>query len=264
MLVVFTYLITRDIVETIEQRIGKKLGIDAKSEIENLEENFLKEFWQYIPDNIEKKNLRAKDLIAELSNFENKYPVVSLDRIYFPSAEAYLDVTRITDPITGIMKLGPRPGTEAINIQIESLQCYNRIILADVGAFEGDTLLEINSMIETSGINIEEIIVACTGRNAREKIEKQKPFTSLYTFAFYEWIELRDFFGIDGRKITGNTVKYIPYWENLAKWASITDDNIGKIEELCKYSYDNVMKILYNENVDIEKIGKIVSRRKIK
>ena len=59
----------------------------------------------------------------------------------------------------------------------------------------------------------------------------------LRTFNFYEWIELRDLFGIDGRAtgILNGIRTFMPYWENLTQWASIPQCNEQKVAELCKY-----------------------------
>ncbi len=247
MLVQFTYLITKDIVETIEQQIQNTLSSNAQNRLRLLEEEFLKKFWTFIPGTIDKRIISAQELRKELSYITKTIPFVSLDRIYFLEADAYLDITRITNPETYSASLGPRPGAKTINEQIEEIKKYDRIMLGDVGAFEGNTIIDITTQIERAGIRVENIILGCVGRDARTKIELIKPLTALYTFAFYEWIELRDLFGIDGRK-TENSA-YIPYWNNLRSWASIEEKNIAQVEQLCREAYAQTIAVLRNEEI---------------
>ena len=159
MLVVFTYLVTRDIVETLERKIGYELSENASAEIIRMENEFLSEFWSFIPEGIEKKEMKASLVSKELEDLvpRNGLPIISLDRVYAPNIRERLEITRTTNPITGTTKITERPGYKSINKQIDPIRKYNEVVLVDVGAFEGATLLEVCDRLERKGIYIKEI-----------------------------------------------------------------------------------------------------------
>jgi len=254
-LVVFTYLITRDIVETLERKLGYNLDTCSQEKIRLLEDNFLSEFWQYIPLEIVKKEVRAKNISEELSSIvaRSDLPVVSLDRIYFPIANKYLEATRITNPNTGEVVIGERCGALSLDWQLEQLRIYRSIVLADVGSFEGTTLLKICSLLEQKGLDIEEIVLGFVGKVAQEKLGSKYKLSSVYNFEFYEWIELRDFFGIDGRRKFGSN-ELMPYWNNLPSWASISVSDEQSVVCLCKAYNVQLMDILVKGGYDLQKI----------
>lgn len=191
----------------------------------------------------------------------NGYPVISLDRVYLTNADEYLEVTRITDPRTGEVKVSERPGNISLSEQINILRKYGKIVLADVGAFEGGTLLEISEMLEKNGLKIEEIYLGFSGNEANRRINNSRKLTALNLFDFYEWIELRDFFGIDGRNVgmDNNIRLYIPYWENLPKWASISEEKEQEVAELCRVYNGTLLDLLKQKGYDIKKIGKTIN-----
>lgn len=215
----------------------------------------MSEFWQYIPLGIVKKEVRAKDVSQELGSIvaRRDFPLVSLDRIYFPIADKYLEATRITNPVTGEVVIGERCGALSLDWQLEQLKQYNSIIIADVGSFEGTTLLKICSLLEQKRLNIEEIVLGFVGKIAQEKLGSKYKLSSLYNFEFYEWIELRDFFGIDGRRKFG-TDQVIPYWNNLLSWASISGSDEQLVVCLCKEYNAKLMAILVEGGYDVQKI----------
>ncbi len=259
----FTYLVTKDTIETLERKYSFTLGSKIKGEIKQLEDNFLSDFWKYIPENLNKTTISTSEISSELENKarRNGYPIVSLDRIYFTNADKYLEVTRLTNPKTGEVKIAERPGNNLLEKQIEDLKKeYDKVVLADVGAFEGCTLLEICNKLEKKGIEIEEICLGISSNEANNKINNNRKLSTLRLFAFYEWVEMRDFLGIDGRNVgLENGVRtFIPYWENLAKWASIPKENEQNVSELCKDYNKNIIGLLWQEGYDLKKIGKPV------
>lgn len=176
-----------------------------------------------------------------------------MDRIYFPIADKYLEATRITDPVTGEVIIGERSGTLPLDWQLEQLRGYRSIVLADVGSFEGTTLLKICSLLEQKGLGIEEIVLGFVGKVAQEKLGSKYKLSSVYNFEFYEWIELRDFFGIDGRRQFG-TDRIMPYWNNLPLWASISVSDEQSVVCLCKEYNTKLMDVLVKGGYDIQKI----------
>ncbi len=285
-MVAFTYLVTRDLVETLEGKIGYDLASsELRAEIRALELGFLNEFWEYIPDTVNKVALGASELSAEMNRFlkESKYPIVSLDRVYISDANAFLDVARITDSITGkILRIAERPGTKDLVEQIEDIREFEQIALVDVGAFDGTTLSNLCKSLYLKGIQVQSIALGVTNSGALEKIRtlvigpgdrddsdagmaegEYVPIevSQAYTFDLLEWIELRDFFGIDGRAIglSGDGQRqFIPYWENLG-WASIAGNDQSAVEELCKRYNAKLCRLLDNAGYDLKDIGEAVS-----
>lgn len=261
-LVEFIYLVTKDIVETLERKFGYRLGSGLKEEIKSWEGEFLSSFWPFIPEVMEKAELDASSVSKQLTGKvrETGCPVVSLDRVYVLDADQYLEVTRITDPETGEVRIAERPGTKPLQEQISDLKRYQRIVLADVGAFEGTTLLEICGAIEKEGIAIEGSYLGVSNYEANRKINNQRKLTTLNLFDLDEWIELRDFFGIDGRQagMQDGVRLFIPYCENLAKWASIPKESEQEVADLCKRFNRRLMSALERDGCDLAKIGKAV------
>ena len=260
---VTTYLITRDLVPTLRRKIGLDLDQSIATTISELERTFMEEFWQHVPPNIERAEALAEEVTGGLESKarQSRLPIVSLDRVYMPNADAYLEVTRITDPQTGKVKVAERPGSEPIQKQIERLNGYKRITLVDVGAFEGETLSVVCEALSQNKVEIENIVLGFTDARAPRRINHSIDVTSLRSFNFYEWIELRDFFGIDGRLIDDGSGlrKFMPYWENPRQWASIAQDRETAVIDLCKQYNRRLINLLETNGLDTRKIGEHIS-----
>lgn len=247
---------------TLERKIGIPLTDGLKRNIFCLEDCFLSEFWRYVPLEVNRICIDALLASWELESVceMSKLPVISLDRVYISEADAYLEVTRLTDPNTGAVTIAPRPGAPALDEQMDPLRRYKRICLVDVGAFEGSTLIEVCKALEDRDISIEDIFLGFSSIGANAAINNDRKMTPLYLFEFYEWIELRDLFAIDGRKVADGAVgesinRFIPYRENLGKWASIPESFVLEVRELC-LRYERALVDLLRENCcDIAKIG---------
>lgn len=261
-LVDFTYVVTKDVAETLERKIGYKLTNSTKKEIKSLEDRFLFDFWQYVPENIDKTAIDVSCVSKRLESMtgRNGYPVVSLDRVYLTNADKYLEVTRMTNPKTGEIIIAERPGSKPLKEQIECLKKYEKIVLADAGAFEGGTLIEICDMLESQEIEIEEIYLGFSSNEANKRINNRRKLTALNLFDFYEWVELRDLVGIDGRNVgmSNGIREYMPYSEALPKWASIPKENGFRAALVCDLYYDVLLDLLRKDGCDIQKLGKRV------
>lgn len=189
----------------------------------------------------------------------NTLPLISLDRIYFPYAAAFLEVTRKTNPENGKITIAARPGTRPLNEQLNRIP-YEEVVLGDVGAFEGNTLATICSELESRKIKVKEIYLGFSTPEANKKLNCTRKVNVLNIFNFYEWIELRDLFGIDGRAVglEGSKRTFIPYWENLTQWASIPKENETSIIELCKEFNYRLLAELKANGKDMIKIGKAI------
>lgn len=256
-----TYLITRDIAETLERKFGYALCGDARSGIARIEDGFLSDFWPQIPDNMNRAEIEASDASLRMDSLLSlsELPVISLDRVYATKADGYLEVTRITDPITGKMSLSERPGKMPLENQMELIGSYGRVVAADAGAFEGSTILEVCEMIEDRGASVEGIYLGISSPKVNSILNKNRRVVSLYTFEdLAEWIEMRDFLGIDGRNVgycDGKRI-YIPYWENLSEWASIPGESLDVVKEVCMDYNANLMGLLEGMGYSTESIGR--------
>ena len=257
----FTYLITKDLVETLENKYGLEMTNSLSSQIKKIETEFVDKFWGVgrLPKTIDTCALDASMISAKLKKLLRGEPdFISLDRVYLPEAPRYLEATRRTDPKTGNVELTERPGTNPLAEQMNSFKSCKRVALADVGAFSGDTLLQICNLFENRGINVDRIYLGISNFDIGTKINGRKRLEVVAQFNFYEWIELRDIAGIDGRAVgmENGTRTYIPYWENMKGWASIPKETAEDTATLCKVFYSDLMRLIREEGLDINKIGK--------
>lgn len=259
----FTFLITKDIVETLQLKYNIDLTREQISKIREVENGFVAEFWQLsgIPEDIDRKAIGAAELSDELGGLlrRSDAKIVSLDRVYVPQAAAFLEVTRKTDPTTGnAVGVIERPKSKPLQEQIEDLKQYSQIALADVGSFEGKTILEISALIEKEGIRINEIYLAISNNAASETINGNKKLQFVNGFNLFEWVELRDLIGIDGRNIgiKNGIRQYLPYWENLVGWASVEKGKEEDVVKLCRRYNEKLLEILGKDTEFLaERIG---------
>jgi len=100
------------------------------------------------------------------------------------------------------------------------------------------------------------IHVAVANTPALHSAQHEYPIDCCQDFEFYDWVELRDFFGIDGRLIQGDERTFIPYWENLSEWASIPLEHEQCAAALCKEYHNKLKKLLDKNGHNTERIGK--------
>ena len=254
-----TYLITRDVVETLVNRYKISLDEGQKSEIKRLETEFVRKFWQCcgLSGSAVLKELGADHISEELSKMLRRTdtPYVSFDRTYVPVAQAYLEVTRLTDPKTGNVTITERPGNDPLETQIGRLREYQKVAIVDSGVFEGKTITKIVGMLEDRGISVSEVYLGVADYSF--EMVGGRRVEVVGRFNFFEWIELKDLLGIDGRNVgaEGGIRLFVPYWENL-DWASIPESNREKVVELCKSYNKELIDILrkYNDYL-IKMIG---------
>ena len=234
-----TYLITKDLVEKLRNKYEINLSESLSAQVKRLGDEFVDRFWlaSGLPKEIDKLSLDAGELSSKLKALLNGASFyISLDKVYFPKAPAYLEVTRRTDQTTGKVELSERPGNKPLVEQLDSLSGYRKVSLTDVGAFSGDTLMQICSMFEARGVRISRVYLGVSSYELTAKANTRVKFNVVKQFNFYEWIELRDLLGIDGRAVglKDGIRTYMPYWENLKEWASIPNDAVGVTAKLCK------------------------------
>jgi len=146
----------------------------------------------------------------------------------------------------------------------EQQKCLTMLVRSP--AFTGDTLLKIIKWFENEGISVKQVYLGVAGRGVEAELKDVTvEIITVYGANFYEWIELRDLLGIDGRAVglssEGHRL-YIPYWENLTEWASIPKESIEPVKEICQSSYKAIMQLLRGNGYDISKIGRIVEYKR--
>jgi len=247
-------------VETLENKLGYVLVKNLKKELKCLEDEFLLKFWEYIPGEVEKKVFDVYEISLSLNDVVPRdIFILSLDRVYFRNADFYLDITRITDSLDGRISLGERPGSKPLAEQVKELKSCGELSLVDVGSFNGFTINEICRLLEENNITVKEVYVAFSNYKSGTITKSGRKLTSLYRYNFFDWIELRDLFGIDGRIIKQRNDKireFIPYWENICEWASIPSEYEHDAIRLCKLYNTRLLSVLQDFGYDISKIGK--------
>lgn len=240
-------MVTKDIVPTLENRYKKIIRNETKTKIRKLEEEFLNEFWQYVPENVAKESLDAEELSRQLAEriAGERNPVITLDDVYVKPGKTagYLSVCRIIDSNGNIIGLGARPGDESLNEQLKDLsEKFEKVALVDVGSFCGDTMVEVIKLLRDAGVEISRVYLGVWGKDAINKINGSAPASAEKTYKFYEWIELRDLLGVDGRKTEDGQI--IPYWNEPVKWASIPEENKEGVKDLCLNYNKKLLEIL--------------------
>ncbi len=260
-----TYLITKDIIPTLERKIGIKLDSQTKQEIILLENEFLSEFCKFIPNDVEFIQSYALEVSTQLVEIisGNSNPTLSLDRVYMPISTYSFEITRLTDPITGKITFGSRPGYPSLQDQLCVIDRSKKITVADVGAFEGDTLIDTCTLLENNGVNVENILLGYSGESGIQKLETRWPVQCLNTYVFYDWIEMRDLLGIDGRRIAGKS-GFVPYYENLNGWASISSEVSDVASDVCRAFSDRLYNLLSSEGYDTGKIPEKLKLEELK
>ncbi len=261
-MIVPIYLFTLDLVDTLERKFDYCLTPQLRGRFERLETAFLGEFSNLLPAGVPNLAIRSSAVSEKLRSYiyQKELPVIGLDRVYLPAVSDYLEITRLTDPNTGQVILSERSGKKSLSDQLSYLRSKysgRSVILADVGAFEGKTILDVCEMLQSQTIAVEEICLGVSGSDAQKKIGDKFNLTVFDSFNFYEWIELRDLLGIDGRNVGVINGKraIIPYWENLIKWASIPAENEEFAEEICKRYNREIIGRLWQEGYDLAAIG---------
>lgn len=110
---------------------------------------------------------RVRELVEEARLRFPQALLVSMDPVYVPEAEARIETTRLLDWDTRFEKkpmriLGARPGNLPIALQAQSLSQsgVKRVILADVGVFDGGTFNYVKEELESSGVSVDAFVGA--------------------------------------------------------------------------------------------------------
>lgn len=287
------YVITMDIPESL----GFKYGIpealsnpQLNEALDDLQQRFVCAFQMRVLDGSPMIVLPAEKITAQISTTVQAIRgrgsplVIGLDRVYDQTADFYLEITRETDPLDPDRepKITNRFGTPPIHEQLRELQRMvalkreqsgdngahdEGVIITDVGSFGGGTLTTLSAMLGDYDVPICGVVL---GLMPEQNVHKVRAIFGdriqvINQIPIFEWLELRDLFLIDGRKppesYTSDGVRrYIPYTDNLEKWASISDPEKRSIcAELCKGNYEQTTGLLRGIRVDVTaRIGEFV------
>jgi len=236
-----TYLVTSDIVPTIRSRKDIDVSESEAEELHQLEEEYVNQLEEYVPNDVRYEVLDT-DTIQNWMDEKiraSDNPVVSIDDVY-PSeqlVDAYLDATRITDTQTGESVTGTRDGEESYEENLERIGSeYDTINLIDIGAFTGETIEETVEEFNHQGVEVDNVYLPVNGSDLDVECIDE--------YDFHDWLEMRDLFLIDGRKIGEGPNTFIPYSENLSEWAGIPEEHEEEVEELSRQFYEETAEIL--------------------
>ena len=132
--------------------------------------------------------------------------------------------------------------------------------LIDIGTFEGETLLgEINGRFKEEGVDIGNVYLAFAEEEGISNLQDGgvRPFAR-YKHHWVDWLEIRDCFGFDGRKVNCDLENiplpanlFVKYTEKSEKWASIPPQIKQNYEELyCTY-FNLLKSCLRTEGYDL-------------
>jgi len=265
-----TYLISTGIVDLLQNRYKLKLSDTGINNINTLELEFVNKLGEKLDDKYDFRIIPSKEIKTAMKNAYNSInglPVILLDDVYFNDTKDFpvngnIDITRLVDDVNDFNKksLGPRNGGPSLEAQIKKLSQYKGkdIALMDIGIFEGETLFKeycgIVSILKDNGINASRIYVSILNSASEDRLKNKIEIIAgtKYNFEGGDWLEVRDFLGLDGRKMNRNKypvgdntyifARYIQDEKTLKDGASITD--IKKSAEILNSCYAYKNKIL--------------------
>ncbi|MBN2459814.1 hypothetical protein JXB28_06020 [Candidatus Woesearchaeota archaeon] len=257
------YLISKGIVELLQNRYGLNLSEKARTNIMVLENEFVDTLEREISDVYDYKTISAKTIentVAEQlkQNNLNDLPLICLDDVYFKGfkIDGTISATRLLEDINDFNKkaIGPRKGFPSLEQQLDLLEqdyAGKEVALIDVGVFEGETLLKeiydketkkliskegIIPDLKKRGIRVKELYVGIMNEPVIEKFQREGVKVipgNRYDFNDGDWLEVRDLLGLDGRKINPDShniingthlfARYIHDPKTLKDGASIAD-----------------------------------------
>ncbi|MDE1870153.1 MAG: hypothetical protein KGH71_04180 [Candidatus Micrarchaeota archaeon] len=283
-----TYIITKDVNDTLLNKLGVNEVMTVpklRDQIDRLQDSLIKEFKGVLsPDT----NIKVFDTATISSSIQKKlvelvrndiYPIsISLDRVYRRYASLHLEVTRAINPINGDkLPLTNRHNSAPLQDQVKDLAVMINFLkhkypskkievaMLDVGSFEGNTVTMIEELLRSADIFVNHIVLGLStpqGYGNLLKIYGDRVSVRIPT-EFYEWMELRDLFLIDGKqvpdsyRVNGARV-FVPYTEMLVKDASVPEQNEREAIEICLRYNKEILEILKSNGVNRDRIGEFV------
>lgn len=258
------YVVSKGLVPLFEKRYGLVLSPSIKETIRVLEGKFVDELKPFLDKKFNFIVLDEEDINKKMCELlmTDKRPIISLDDIYLTDkAHEIYSVTRLTNPdYFEDKEIGPRPVSSVLNEQITKIAKKYKgkeAIVFDIGTFTGKTLQSEIRRLKNKQVNIKKVYLVIGDEKIIAKISKEEEVevVALNVYNFGEWIEIRDLFGFDGRKVKmrgvqefedfkASDVIIIPYKENLIEWASIPEDCEDEVKKICEKYHAQVVELL--------------------
>ncbi len=258
------YVVSGDTYSLLSDWAAKsRFKLPPKIFFEELQNAFKRFMTQIFPgfELIEEEEIKTG--ISAIRNKLNGLPVISLDRVYTPNADVYVDITRcITGTELTARGLGRRFEESNLLRQIRQLKEFSgrEVLLVDDVVFSGELIKRLCSLLKMIQVNV---YAVCTGigietgvenimSNPKDALPRQVLSVREYKTVIDEVCE-RDFYpGLpqSGRSIfnEGNTgVPYILPFGKPEEWASIPSDWSKAFSEFCL----NQTRNLYQEIEDV-------------
>jgi hypothetical protein len=254
------FLVTDDVVETLENRLDYDLTPQERAEINKLASKYFKEEMpEVVPEGMDYTFVDAADCIqwAE-KEMDPEVSVVSIDNAYFPKDSETFNViefglTRETDPATGKEVLATRDPYMDYERRLKQIAAGNDSVqVFDVGALTGETLQQVTEDLENYGVEVIQTVIPIVSQRALET-DFDPVFMSFYEFG--KWLEGRDVAAIDGRKVPAEQRRvqprtFIPYYQDPQEIATIGNENpenAQKFEEISRQFNEEVEEIVGEE-----------------
>ncbi|MCA9459628.1 MAG: hypothetical protein KC550_03705 [Nanoarchaeota archaeon] len=264
------YLISNGINSLLKNRFKMNINQKVHDEIIQIENEFNEDMRVLVEkenDKYEFKIYLEKDILKEANEMlkESENPLIVYDDVYGIKGDVVISSTRLTNPESLESIIGERPGSINLDLQRSLVRKKfqgKTVDIYDIGIFEGETLKEeIIEKLPSEGINIGKVFINIGNKSAVEKLRNYAEIIVAREYDFGEWIENRDNFLLDGRKVlrNGSFEKslpsdhlIIPYTCN-PEWSSISEKNFGEYKNLCQRYGNKLINILREANHKIEK-----------
>ena len=235
-----------------ERKVRAALG-----KVRKLERGFANRFSHLMRDKYKTVQYTTKDLGQVLDGslkLNSEFPVVSLDERVFPikgsETTAYLNVRRLADRKGDIIGITAREGFPPVEEQVQKLvdMGLREVELVDVGIWTGGTVVELISALgHPDNVRIVAVYFAIAAMDKSQKTQEIlkehgiNAYIPLPAELVVDWVtttHILNFSGMAG-EMRGGKIGSMSYWDWLPKWASIPEELVGGVRQLCmKYRFD--------------------------
>lgn len=242
------YLVSKGIVKLLRNRYGLELSDKVENRIDFLENEFTEMLGYELQNEFNYEVISANEIEQDMKDMlkQRDEPIITLDDVYFKDNkfDGEISITRLVQDVNNfdVKRIGPRKGSPELVDQVRDLiDKYKgqNVGLADIGIFEGETILSDEGIIKTlydQGITVNKIYAPIINEPAKQKFKDrgiELITNKSYNFEGGDWLEVRDLLGLDGRKIdtngfttNNNTYLFARYIQDpmtLKKGANIQD-----------------------------------------
>jgi len=211
-------------------------------------------------------------LVAEARVRFPESPTVSLSRVYYDTADCYLECNRLTDPEGNPLGVGPRPGSASLATQTAILKQRfpsKKLIVVDDMLFHGESLEKLMA----AGLDLAAIVTAFAVQQGTKKAEELgiQWYVETVVAKLLDMIPLHDW--LPPLPLCGKVVGYkpdgplpqpmfehglslcLPYLvpfitpEKVTEWASIPTDHAVEFSAVCLKQSLEICQVLETRRV---------------